>query len=71
VLLPPNVPQKRVETLRAAFMDTMKDPEFIAQAKKLNLDLDPMSGTDMQSLIASTFDVTPELLSKARTLYNA
>ena len=38
-VLPPNTPKDRVQIIRKAFMDTMKDPDFLAEAKKANLDI--------------------------------
>src|SRR5262249_29207360 len=49
-LLPPGVPADRVAVLRKAFMDTLTDPDLIADAAKARLDLAPMSGEDMQAL---------------------
>src|SRR5439155_19736434 len=40
VYAPPDVPKDRLEALRAAFLATMKDPAYIAQARKLKLDTD-------------------------------
>lgn len=48
----PGAPADRVEALRAAFMATMKDPRFLADAKAGNFVIDHMSGTELQMLIA-------------------
>ena len=40
-VVPPRTPKDRVQILRKAFMDTMKDPEFLAETKKANLDINP------------------------------
>jgi tripartite-type tricarboxylate transporter receptor subunit TctC len=48
----PDVPEDRVVALRDAFDATMKDPAFLAQAKKQNFDLDPVSGEEMQKVVA-------------------
>lgn len=48
---PPGVPLKRVLALRTAFMDTMKDPKFLAQAKKARLPILPVSGEKVQAHI--------------------
>ena len=48
----PDVPPDRVKALRDAFDATMIDAAFIAQAKKQNFDLDPVSGADMQKIVA-------------------
>ena len=47
----PGVPVERVSILRRAFDETMKDPEFIRDAKDGKMDLDPVSGQDLQKLI--------------------
>jgi tripartite-type tricarboxylate transporter receptor subunit TctC len=49
--LPPGVPKERVEALRRAFDKTMKDKAFIAEAAKLQLDVSPMTGEELQELI--------------------
>ena len=69
MVIPPDVPKDRVDTLRVAFDKMMKDPTLIAEAEKLKLDLDPMGGVDLQKLIASTFDMTPGVVERARKLY--
>ena len=48
----PDVPPERVKALRDAFDATMKDPAFLAQAKKQNFDLNPVSGEEMQKIVA-------------------
>jgi tripartite-type tricarboxylate transporter receptor subunit TctC len=53
----PGVPADRVNALRRAFDATMKDPEFVAEAKKLNMDMRPSTGEEAQrysDLIANT-----------------
>jgi len=57
--VPPGVPAERVQALRRAFDATMKDPEFLADAKKLNLEIDPITGEQAQQLIARVLR-TPE-----------
>jgi tripartite-type tricarboxylate transporter receptor subunit TctC len=57
--VPPGVPDERVQALRRAFDATMKDPEFLADAKKLSLEIDPITGEEAQKLIARVL-ATPE-----------
>ena len=45
LVAPPDVPAERVSELRAAFLAMMKDPELLAEAAKLKLEIDPVSGT--------------------------
>ena len=50
--VPPEVPAARVEALRRAFDATMKDPDFIADAAQLQLELSPVTGEEVQALVA-------------------
>jgi tripartite-type tricarboxylate transporter receptor subunit TctC len=64
--LPPGTPKERVQLLRKAFLDTLKDPNFVAEAKKSNLDVDPMSGEELERLIEGFFKLEPTLLAKLK-----
>jgi tripartite-type tricarboxylate transporter receptor subunit TctC len=59
-------PKDRVQILRKAFMDTMKDPEFLADAKKSKLDIDPLSGEEVQKMVAGMFKLPPALVAKLK-----
>ena len=52
ICAPPGVPAERIAALRAAFDATMKDPAFVAEAKRLQLDLAPVSGEALQRVVA-------------------
>jgi tripartite-type tricarboxylate transporter receptor subunit TctC len=58
---PPGVPADRLETLRRAFDDTMKDPEFLAEAEKLQLEIEPLRAREIDTLLANAF-VTPKAI---------
>jgi tripartite-type tricarboxylate transporter receptor subunit TctC len=62
----PGVPEDRVAALRKAFMETMKDPELLADAKKSRLAIDPISGADLQELSAKIFATPRPLVEKAK-----
>ncbi|MBI3001309.1 MAG: hypothetical protein HYY46_23090 [Deltaproteobacteria bacterium] len=64
--LPPGTPKERVRTLREAFAATMKDPEFLFEAKKASLDLNPISGEEAESTVQGLFKLQPALLAKLR-----
>jgi hypothetical protein len=49
--VPPGTPPDRVAALRKAFDDTMKDKAFLAEAAKLKIDIDPMTGTELAALV--------------------
>jgi tripartite-type tricarboxylate transporter receptor subunit TctC len=50
---PPGVPDDRIEVLRRAFDDTMRDPEFLAEARVLRSEVDPMTGAATQDAVAN------------------
>ena len=64
--LPPGTPKERMQLLRQAFMDTLRDPEFVAEAEKSNLDIDPVPGEVMERIIAGLFALEPPLLAKLK-----
>lgn len=67
-VLPPGTSKERVQTLRKAFMDTMKDPEFLADAKKSKLDIDPESGEAVEKTIAGFFKLSPAQIAKLKEI---
>ena len=62
---PPNMPADRVQALRAAFDATMKDPAFLSEAKQTDLEVRPVSGEDMQKLVAELYQTAPEVVQIA------
>ena len=64
--LPPDVPAERVRALRRAFDATMKDPAFMADAQKLQLELSPMTGEAMQALVADLARTPPAIVERVR-----
>jgi len=70
-VLPPGVPMDRVTALRKAFMSTLADPRVLAEAKKMNFDVEPMSGEDMQALITRLYATTPGVVERARQALTA
>jgi len=67
-VVPPGVPADRVALLRRAFDDTMKDPSFISDAKKLYLQPNPMSGAAMQAKIERILGFDATVISRAKEL---
>ncbi len=61
---PPGVPEDRVEALRAAFMATMQDPEFLAEAKAQDLEITPVDGATVQSLVEEVYQSDPEVIAR-------
>lgn len=63
---PPSVPQDRVNALRKAFMDALKDKDLLADAKKQRLDIDPISGEEVQKLVAKVYAIPANVVAKAK-----
>lgn len=61
----PDVPADRLAALRKAFDITMRDAEFLADAAKLNLDVDPMSGADINKLVSELYETPRDILQEA------
>lgn len=57
--LPPGTPRDRLETVRRAIRDTLKDPQFLEDAKKSKLSVDPIDGADVQRLGEGCWQWTP------------
>jgi tripartite-type tricarboxylate transporter receptor subunit TctC len=64
--LPPGTPRDRVHALRKGFQDTMKDPEFLAEAQKAKLDIDPVSGEEIEKIVAGLFRLDPAVVVTMR-----
>ena len=65
---PPGVPAERARLLRAAFEATMNDPEFRAEASKLNLDVEPVSGAEVEALLKEIYAAPPDVVRLATEL---
>ncbi|MCH8096015.1 MAG: hypothetical protein IID53_02905 [Proteobacteria bacterium] len=63
---PPGVPADRVKALQAAFMATMKDADFLADAKKQKLEIAPISGEKIKQLIAALYASPKDLVEAAK-----
>src|SRR5262249_36639328 len=68
LLPPPGVPRERVDILRQAFDRTMKDPEFLAEAARLNMDIKPLGGAELQKIATDVVQSRPEDLARAKEL---
>jgi len=64
--LPPGVPADRIEALRRAFDLTVKDPAFLAEAAKEKIDIDPLSGEEVQTLVADVSKTPADVVTRVR-----
>lgn len=62
----PGTPKDRVEVLRKALQDTLKDPAFLADAEKARLAIDPATGDEMTELVNEVFALDPAVLAKLK-----
>ena len=62
----PEVPKERVEALRKAFWATLNDPQLQADAKKANLEVDPVSGEEVARLVAGVYAAPKEIVAKVK-----
>jgi tripartite-type tricarboxylate transporter receptor subunit TctC len=67
-LLPPGTPKDRLLTLRKAFIAVMKDPEFLAEANKANLDINPLDGDELTQNVKDIFKLDPKLIPRAKEI---
>jgi tripartite-type tricarboxylate transporter receptor subunit TctC len=67
-LAPPGIPADRAATLRKAFMDTMTDKEFLADAERSQLEINPVPGDELERLVEAVYRTPAALTQKAATL---
>ena len=60
----PGTPKDRVQTLRKAFAETLRDREFVAEAKKVQLEVNPLSGEEVGKIVDSMFKLDPGVVTK-------
>lgn len=63
-LAPPGVPEERVEALRAAFMATLEDPEFLAEAAALNIEIVGVGGAELQQLVTDLYQTDEDTVAR-------
>ncbi len=65
---PPGIPADRLASLRAAFDATVTDPQFLADAKKLELEVDPLTGTEIETLLKTAYTAPKPIVARAAKL---
>jgi len=68
LVAPPEVPADRVDELRRAFAATMKDPQFVAEAAKLALEINPIQGVDMDAIVRRISGYDAQAVQRAQEL---
>ena len=64
----PEVPPERLAALRKAFMDLMKDPQFLSEAQKAQMDLSPSDGESAQKIAEAMINTPAPILQRAKAL---
>jgi tripartite-type tricarboxylate transporter receptor subunit TctC len=62
---PPGVPKERADALRTAFMDTMKDPDFLAEAERLKFEITPVAGEKVDALVKEIYQTPKDVIATA------
>lgn len=68
VAAPPGVPRERVELLRKAFLATLRDTRFLAEAKRLQLDIEPMGGDEVGRIVERMYAAPGQAVAKVREI---
>jgi len=68
VMAPPEIPAERAKELRVAFQAMLKSPKFLEEAEKSETDLAPMTGEELQALMAEGASFPPSVLDRAREI---
>jgi tripartite-type tricarboxylate transporter receptor subunit TctC len=67
-LAPPGVPRDRAEMLRNAFAATLHDPDFLADAEKSQIEINPVSGDAIEKLVAEAYQTPAEVVQRAAAM---
>jgi hypothetical protein len=65
-VMPPGTPKDRVQLLRSAFLAALKDSAFLAEAEKSKLDVDPITGEELEKIVAGLYKISPATLAKLK-----
>ena len=71
LIAPPALPADRAAALQSAFMAMTKDPAFVAEAKKMNLELSPIDGAAVRKVIAQMQSTPPDVIAQFKTIAGA
>ena len=71
MVAPPGLPAPRVAELRRAFTETLRDPAFLRDLERAHLDLEPLTGEELQAAVAGARNFSPELIARAQRIAEA
>jgi tripartite-type tricarboxylate transporter receptor subunit TctC len=67
-VLPPGTPKDRVQVLRKAFQDTLKDSAFLAETEKAKLTIGPVAGEELERIVGELFTLDAGLVAKLKAI---
>jgi tripartite-type tricarboxylate transporter receptor subunit TctC len=65
-IAPPGMPAERAQALRTAFMETMRDPEFLSETNRMDLTISPTSGEEMENIVRQNYGMPEGIILKVR-----
>jgi tripartite-type tricarboxylate transporter receptor subunit TctC len=68
VVAPPGLPAQRLTELRRAFTETLRDPAFLRDVERAHLDLEPLTGEEVQAAVVGARNFSPELIARAQRI---
>ncbi len=66
--LPPGVPEQRLRVLQKAFIATLKDPQFLAEAEKAKLEIEPIDGPGIEKMVNGLYEIEPAVVSRVKQI---
>jgi hypothetical protein len=63
---PFKVPEQRVRTLQKVFIDTLKDPQLLAEAEKAKLEIDPVDGPGIEKMVNGLYAMEPAIVNRVK-----
>jgi tripartite-type tricarboxylate transporter receptor subunit TctC len=69
VLTTPEVPADRIAALRTAFDTMVKDPDFLAEATSLRIEIDPLTGVELQKIVNEAQSIPADIAEKVKAIY--
>jgi tripartite-type tricarboxylate transporter receptor subunit TctC len=61
---PPGTPADRAKALQSAFMDMCRDPDFVAEAEKIGIDMSPLDGAGILKMLATTAATPKDVIAR-------
>src|SRR5262249_25705284 len=71
LVAPPGLEPQVIDALRKAFADAMHDPQFVAEGERIGLELNFVSGADVQTLVERLYRSPPSVVQRAQAIASA